>query len=233
MKCSVNETKETELDILYADNHIVVANKPPGLVTESLEGDSLERQVGKWIKHRYGKPGAVFVKAVHRLDKSARGIVILAKTSKALVRLHESFRSGEVRKRYLAWIQGSLEEKAGVFHDRIVRGEYKAYIVDDRDVNGKESILQYEILQEREGISLVGVELFTGRYHQIRAQFASRGHPVVNDAKYGACIVPYFEGIALQHVRVEFLHPVSKQNLRFSLEEEKNSLARAFSVSVS
>jgi len=203
------------MEILYADNHLVVVNKPSGIPTESKEEPDLEALVAAWIKEKYEKKGAVFVKAVHRLDKPASGIVLLAKTSKALTRLHESFQKREVEKTYLAVVEGAVEEE-GIFEDCLLREEYISRVTNPGNALGKEASLSYKLQRKIKGNSLVEVDLHTGRYHQIRVQFSSRGHPVLNDVKYGAKRLSGEKRIALHHTKLQFPHPVSKEILTFT-----------------
>ena len=167
------------MDILYADNHIVVVNKRAGLATESNEQESLEKEGKIWIKERYNKPGSVFLHAAHRLDKPVSGIVILAKTTKALIRLQEAFRTKQTKKTYLALVEGTLSEPSGDLEDFLVHGDFCAHISTNLNPKAKRASLSYRTL----GNSLLEIMLHTGRYHQIRAQFSHRGHPILNDTR--------------------------------------------------
>ena len=133
------------MEILYADNHLVVVNKPFGIPTESTEEMSLETLVKLWVKEKYDKKGEVFVRAVHRLDKSATGIVVFAKTSKALERLHESFRTRQVQKTYLALVEGEIKEESGLFEDYLLRKEYHSSICDETHPLAKKAVLSYTV----------------------------------------------------------------------------------------
>ncbi|MES2199769.1 MAG: RNA pseudouridine synthase [Chlamydiota bacterium] len=205
------------MEILYADNHLIVVNKPFGIPTESTEEMSLEHQVKLWVKEKYDKKGEVFVRAAHRLDKSATGIVVFAKTSKALERLHESFRTRQVQKTYLALVEGEIMEESGLFEDHLLRKEYCSAICSATHPLAKKAVLSYKVQKRLRGYSLVEIDLHTGRYHQIRIQFSSRGHPVVNDGKYGAKRIEKAHHIALHHAKLQIIHPVSKETLIFTL----------------
>lgn len=205
------------MEILYADNHLVIVNKPFGIPTESTEEVSLETLVKSWVKEKYNKKGAVFVRAAHRLDKSATGIVVFAKTSKALERLHESFRTRQVQKTYLALVEGEMKEEDGFFEDYLLRKEYCSSICDEAHPMAKKAALSYKVQKKMKGYSLVEIDLYTGRYHQIRVQFSSRGHPIVNDGKYGAKRIEKVHHIALHHTKIQIIHPISKETLTFTL----------------
>ncbi len=205
------------MEILYADNHLIIVNKPSGIATESLEEMSLEHQVKLWVKEKYQKPGEAFVKAAHRLDKPATGIVIFAKTSKALARLHQHFREGKIRKTYRALVEGKLTEESSVFEDYLLRKEYSSSVCEPNNPLAKKAVLSYKVQTADDKYSLVEIDLQTGRYHQIRVQFSLRGHPVVNDGKYGARVLINSSKIALQHAMLQMQHPISKESLVFTV----------------
>ena len=203
------------MEVLYFDNHIIVLNKSSGISTESNDQESLEAQVKLWAKKQYGKPGDVFLRPAHRLDKCVSGIVIFAKTSKALSRLHESFRARQLQKTYTALIQGTLKEDTGSLEDYLVHEEFFAAVSTEKDVRAKHAKLSYTVKKKRATASLIELDLHTGRYHQIRVQFGARGHPVVNDVKYGAKQVGDEHKVALHHGKLTFVHPVSKKEMTF------------------
>ncbi len=203
------------IEVLYSDNHIIVVNKSAGIATQSEEGESVEAHVKLWAKEHYEKKGAVFVHAAHRLDKPVSGIVVLAKTSKALSRLQESFRSKDVQKTYIAWVEGVLKEESALLEDYLLHEEFRSSICSSINPKGKKASLSYKVKKATARASLVEIDLHTGRYHQIRLQFSHRGHPIVNDLKYGGSQVAGVESIALQHAKVTFPHPISKEKLVF------------------
>lgn len=205
------------MEILYADNHLIVVNKPFGIPTESTEEMSLEEQVKLWVKEKYDKKGAVFVRAAHRLDKAASGIVVFAKTSKALERLHESFRSRQVQKTYIALVEGAIKEETGFFEDYLLRKEFFSSVCNKEHPFAKKASLSYKVQKKVGRHSLVEIDLHTGRYHQIRVQFSSRGHPIINDRKYGAKLIEKEHHIALHHAKLQIPHPISKEMLIFTL----------------
>ncbi|MBS0585305.1 MAG: RluA family pseudouridine synthase [Verrucomicrobia bacterium] len=194
---------------LYLDNHILVLNKSKGVLTlpSVHETDCLVEHGKAFLKEKFQKPGNVFLHPVHRLDRGASGIVVFARTSKALSRLNESIREGDWKKIYLLQCEGRLPQKEGEIISYLNRCEYHTEVVKEGE--GKRCMLRYRSLEN----GLVEVELLTGRYHQIRAQFASIGCPIKGDTKYGAKSAPYQGGIALHHARLTFTHPVTKELL--------------------
>ncbi len=206
------------LDILYEDNHLIIVNKPSGLATQptNLEQNSLETLVKEWIKKKYNKPHNVFLGVIHRLDKPVSGIVVFAKTSKALSRLNAAMRSRQMQKTYCALVEGSPKGASeNSLQHYLKQGEHRAEIVSPNDRDAKVAILHYKILQtdQKSGTSLVEIKLETGRYHQIRAQFAAIGCPVVGDRKYGSTKSYLQEAIALHHTEMQLLHPVTGAHL--------------------
>ncbi len=196
------------MQILYLDNHVLVLNKPKGLLTlpSIHESDCLVERGKLILKEKFNKPGNVFLHSVHRLDRSASGIVVLARTSKALSRLNETLREGEWRKIYHLTHEGVLPKKEGEIISYLERLEYHTKVV--REGQGKKAVLRYKCLEG----PVVEVELFTGRYHQIRAQFSSLGCPIRGDTKYGAQLLRKV-GIDLHHTRLTFPHPITKELL--------------------
>lgn len=210
-------TKDS-LTILYEDNHIIAINKPAGLLSQptDVETDSAEIRVKAWIKEKYQKPGNVFCGVVHRIDKPVSGVLLLAKTSKALSRLNESMRSKEMQKTYHAIIEGHLKKKKDTLSHFLKHGEHCSIVSNQSDREAKPARLHYEVLKEVGKAELLEVLLETGRYHQIRCQFAAIGHPIVGDRRYGAKkeqnILPNLpsNAVALHHIRLNLMHPVTK-----------------------
>ena len=190
--------------IVFLDNHLFAVDKPPMVETQ---GEFLTA-AKEWIKHRFEKKGAVFLEPIHRLDKPVSGIVLFARTSKALTRLHGEMREREIKKTYQAIVEGSPPQKEGTLRHHLTHGEFRAHV----DAKGKEAILHYRILEKRGNKTLLEISLETGRYHQIRAQLSAIGCPILGDKKYGSHAA-YSEGIALRHVRMELSHPVTRQLL--------------------
>ncbi|MCB4205149.1 RluA family pseudouridine synthase [Deferribacterales bacterium Es71-Z0220] len=211
------------MKIIYFDNHLIVAFKPFGVATQkSLEHkDNLEDQVKEWLKKKYDKPGNVFLHAVHRLDLMTAGIVVLAKTEKALKRMNESIKKGEFNKIYFAVVEGSLKEPKGELVHYLKHKDFKTDISETQKDGYKKCELEYEVLERVKGVSLVKIKLLTGRYHQIRGQFSYIGNPVVGDAKYGSKTKYGKNKIALIHKEVELVHPIKKEKMTFSVDLPK------------
>ena len=206
--------------VVYEDNHIIIVYKESGeIVQGDKTGDTpLSETVKQYIKEKYQKPGAVFLGVVHRLDRPVSGLVVFARTSKALTRLNNMFRDGEVHKTYWAIVnppqtpsQGSGEWME-VTH-WLTRNEQqnKSYAYDHEVPHSKKAILRCRMIGHSDRYSLVEVQLLTGRHHQIRCQWAALGCPIKGDLKYGAPRSNPDGSISLLSHRVEFIHPVSKE----------------------
>ncbi len=199
-------------DILYEDNHLLVVNKHSGdLVQPDPSGESaLEDQIKAFIKRRDEKAGQVFLGVVHRIDRPVSGAVLFAKTSKALTRLNEMIREGQIRKTYWALVEERPEAEQGSLTHHIVRdgrtNRSRAYLKPKRD--SKEARLNYTLIGAGTHYTLLEVELLTGRHHQIRAQLSAVGCPIRGDLKYGAKRSLPNGGISLHSRRVGFDHPV-------------------------
>lgn len=205
------------MQVVYEDNHIIIVNKESG---EIVQGDKtgdipLSETVKAYIKEKYAKPGAVFLGVVHRLDRPVSGLVVFARTSKALSRLNDMFRNGEVHKTYWAIVQQRPEHEEGTLENWLVRNEKqnKSYAYQREVPNSKKAILKYRMIGQSERYYLLEVNLLTGRHHQIRCQLASMGCPIKGDLKYGAKRSNPDGSISLLAHRVEFIHPVSKQHI--------------------
>lgn len=188
---------------IYCDNHILVLEKPPGIATQP----DFHEYAKSYIKEAFQKPGNVFLEPIHRLDKPVKGLILFARTSKALSRMNAAMREGKIKKFYFALVEGIVEE-TGTLEHFLSHGEYRANI----DPNGKKAVLHFKRLEIICNKSHVEIELETGRYHQIRAQFAAIGHPILNDSKYGAHAI-HQEAIALHHYKLQFPHPISKEEI--------------------
>lgn len=203
--------------VLYEDNHILVVSKPAGLLTQptELENRSVETAAKAWLKEKYHKPGNVFIGIVHRLDKAVSGIVLLAKTSKALSRLNSAIRAKESKKTYCALVEGSPPADQGTLEHFLRHDDYRASISHARDRQAKAARLHYQVVKRLPHAALLHIDLETGRYHQIRAQCAAMGCPIVGDSKYGSARHLPEGAIALHHMRLQIAHPVTKQELVF------------------
>ena len=203
------------MQVLYEDNHIIVVYKESGeIVQGDKTGDKpLSETIKAWIKEKYAKPGNVFLGVVHRLDRPVSGLVVFAKTSKALSRLNDMFRKGEVKKTYWAMVQTPPAEPEGTLTNWLVRNEKqnKSYAYDHEVPNAKKAILKYKTVGQTEHYTLLEVNLLTGRHHQIRCQLSAIGCPIKGDLKYGARRPNPDGSISLLSRTVEFIHPVSKE----------------------
>lgn len=200
------------VNVLFEDNHLLVLSKPAGLLTIAggTNEDNLQDQGKNYIKVSKNKPGNVFLEPVHRIDRPVSGIVLFAKTSKALSRLNQAMREGKYEKIYRAEVENSFEKLEGQLIHYLHHGDYQAEIVTKDHPLGKEARLRYKVLKNGP-ISEVEIQLETGRYHQIRAQMSTIGHPIVGDTRYGSKTP--LSRIQLHHYRLSFEHPVSHAQL--------------------
>lgn len=200
---------------IYEDNHIIIVSKLPGeIVQGDKTGDTpLSETVKQYLKEKYNKPGNVFCGVVHRIDRPVGGLVVFAKTSKALTRLNDMLRKGEIHKTYWALVEGHPEKPEATLTDRLVSDGRinKTFVADKDNPDAKESTLIYRTIARGDRYTLLEIDLLTGRKHQIRAQLANTGHPIKGDLKYGARRSNPGGGISLLARHIEFIHPVSKQ----------------------
>jgi 23S rRNA pseudouridine1911/1915/1917 synthase len=194
-------------NILFCDNHVLVVDKPVDVATQP----DLEILAKAWVKKKFNKPGNVFLEPIHRLDKPVAGVVLFARTSKALSRLQEQMRERKMEKIYEAWVEGAPKQDKGTLRHLLLHGEFKAEISPE----GKEAILDYEVLKKESRRTQLRIKLHTGRYHQIRAQMAAIGCPVLGDTKYGSH-VSWEKGIALYAKELSFTHPVTQLRLKIT-----------------
>lgn len=205
------------IDVLYEDNHLIVLNKG---VSDIVQGDqtgdlSLDEKLKGFLKERDAKPGNVFIGIPHRLDRPVSGVVVYAKTGKALSRMTKLFRDKEVEKIYLALVSEMPQPQAATLEHYLTRNtrQNKSYCHDKPVKDAKHAILHYRYLDSGERYHLLEVQLETGRHHQIRAQLAAIGCPIRGDVKYGAKRPNGDGGISLHARRISFVHPVKKQLL--------------------
>jgi len=204
------------INILFEDNHLLVVEKPinvPVCEDESKDEDLLNK-LKKYLKEKYNKPGNVYLGLVHRLDRPVGGVMVFAKTSKAASRLSEQVRTNKLNKTYHAVVLGKVNDYE-LLKDKLLK-DSKTNITKV-DKNGKEAILEYNLVGYKDNLSLVKINLKTGRSHQIRVQFSSRNHPLYGDQKYNKT-AKVGEQIALFASSLSFLHPVSKEVMTFSLD---------------
>ena len=225
------------MTVLYEDNHIIAVNKT---CNEIVQGDKtgdtpLSETVKAYIKEKYNKPGEVFLGVTHRLDRPTSGVVLFARTSKALTRLNEMFKSHEqIKKTYWAIVQGAPKVPEARLENWLVRNEAqnKSYIAKPGAKEAKQAILSYKTLAKGEHYTLLEVNLETGRHHQIRCQLAAIGCPIKGDLKYGAKRSNPDGGICLHARKIEFIHPVKKENICITASVPNDSLWQQFAALV-
>ncbi len=229
------------INILYEDNHLLVVEKPVNMLSQSdITGDEdLLSLLKEDLKKRYNKPGQAYLGLVHRLDRPVGGVMVFAKTSKAASRLSEQIRNRSFEKNYLAVVHGKPRNPKDILLHYLMKDEKrnKVYVVkNNKDISmrnfginnnmhpiynsgggkPKEALLEYEVLETREDLSLVQIKLFTGRPHQIRVQFAAVGNPLYGDKKYSERFCKNGEQLALWSNKIAFEHPVKKEKVEFS-----------------
>ena len=217
-----------DLKILYEDNHIIVVVKKPGIPTqEDKTGDKdMLTIVKEYIKVKYNKPGNVYLGLVHRLDRMVGGVMVFAKTSKAASRISEYIRQKNVKKRYLAVVNGTLpvSDQKVELRNYLVKNERlnMSRVVDSTTKGSKEAVLEYKVLKNftynGKDYSLVDIDLHTGRHHQIRLQFAHIGHPLYGDIKYGQKVNKVGQNLALFSYYLSFFHPTKDEYLEFEFK---------------
>ena len=215
------------LKVLYEDNHIIVVIKPYNIPSQSDKTNDIDMLslVKEYIKEKYQKPGNVYVGLVHRLDRPVGGIMVFAKTSKAASRLSESIRNKSFSKTYLAVVNGKFEKQNGILENYLWKDEAlnMSKVVSKDKKGAKLARLTYEVLAEKNDLSLVKINLETGRHHQIRVQFSNAGHSLYGDQKYGKDSMG--KQIALWAYRLEFKHPVKDEIMKFEALPEKNDVS--------
>lgn len=214
----------SDIEILYHDNHQLVINKPAGLLTQpsGTDKESAEALAKQWVKEQFQKPGNVFLEAVHRIDKPVSGIVLFARTSKALSRLQESMRDKHSKKTYFALVEGIVKNSSGTLEHYLVHDDFQAKVVNSKTTNAKLARLHYKVVKTQNAQTLLEIVLETGRYHQIRVQLAAIGHPIVGDAKYGSKTAFAPGAIALHHFRLEMPHPITGEMQCFEAPLPRN-----------
>ena len=210
-----------KLNVLYEDNHIIVVVKPNNVLSQGdATGDlDLLTMVKEYVKEKYHKPGNVYIGLVHRLDRPVGGVMVFAKTSKAASRLSEEVRVKDFEKKYLVIVDGKMEKTKGTLEDYLLKNERlnMSKVVKEGTKNSKKASLDYEVLKYQEDIdlSVLKVNLHTGRHHQIRVQFASRNHSICGDQKYGTR--GRGKQIALWAYELSILHPITKERMTFKV----------------
>lgn len=224
------------MTVVYEDNHIIIVNKT---ASEIVQGDKtgdvpLSETVKQYLKEKYQKPGNVFIGVTHRLDRPVSGLVVFAKTSKALSRLNEMFKNSEVKKTYWAIVKQTPAETEGELVNYLVRNEKqnKSYAYDTEKPGSKKAILHYRLIARSDNYCLLEVDLKTGRHHQIRCQLAKMGCPIKGDLKYGFPRSNPDGSICLHARRVRFVHPVSKELIDVVAPVPSDNLWRSLTSSL-
>lgn len=222
------------MKVLYEDNHIIIVSKSS---SEIVQGDKtgdipLSDMVAAYLKEKYNKPGNVFVGVAHRLDRPVSGVVVFAKTSKALSRLNDMFRLGKVDKRYLAIVKNRPSEIESELVHYLVRNEQKnrSFAYNKEVPGSKKSILKYRLVGSSTNYNLLEIELMTGRHHQIRCQLSKMGMPIKGDLKYGAERSNPDGGISLHAYYIKFEHPVSHNTICVSAPLPNDALWSSFTA---
>ncbi len=217
-----------KLNVLYEDNHVIVVEKPINILSQGdATGDiDLLTMVKQYIKNKYNKPGNVYIGLIHRLDRPVGGIMVFARSSKAASRLNKQQLEHNFEKKYLAVINGIMDNNSGKLVDKLEKQSDGSTIVSE---NGKRCVLNYKVLDVNKKTmhSLVEIELETGRHHQIRVQFASRGHYLCGDQRYGKVDKTQ---LALYAYKLGFVHPVTKEKMQFSLNPPKSGYWTEFTM---
>ncbi len=218
--------------ILYEDNHLIVINKLP---SEIVQGDKtgdlpLSEEVKQYLKKKYNKPGNVFTGVIHRLDRPVSGVIVFAKTGKALSRMNELVKNREIKKTYWAIVKNKPGEIEAVLTHFLVRNEKKnkSFVSNKKQENSKEATLTYRLMASSKDYHLLEVDLHTGRHHQIRAQLAAIGCPIKGDLKYGFSRSNNDASISLHARSVSFVHPVKKELLKIMANPPDDVLWKFF-----
>ena len=210
-----------ELNIIYEDNHIIVVEKIVNIPSQGDKTGDIDMLtiIKKYLIEKYNKKGDAYLGLIHRLDRPVGGVMVFAKTSKAAARLSEQVRNKEFSKKYLVIVDGKLEKDIGVFEDYLVKNQKNnlSRVTDEKNKNAKKAVLDYEVIKynEETNLSLVKVNLHTGRHHQIRVQFSSRNHSIYGDQKYGTR--GRGKQICLWAYSLTIKHPITKEEMTFEI----------------
>ncbi len=224
------------MEVIYEDNHILAVNKACGeIVQGDKTGDKpLSETLKGWLKEKYAKPGNVFLGVTHRLDRPVSGLVLFAKTSKALARLNEMFREGTIQKTYWAIVAQRPPKEEDELTHWLVRNtkQNKSYAYDTERTDGQKAILHYRLIAHSDRYFLLEVDLKTGRHHQIRCQLAKIGCPIKGDLKYGFKRSNPDGGISLHARSASFIHPISKQEIHIVADTPQETLWKVLTASL-
>ncbi|MEA5080159.1 MAG: RluA family pseudouridine synthase [Dysgonamonadaceae bacterium] len=220
------------MKVLYEDNHLIIVNKAP---SEIVQGDKtgdkpLSETVKEYLKEKYNKPGNVFCGVTHRLDRPTSGVVVFTKTSKALSRMNEMFKNGEVDKTYWAIVKKMPPKDEATLIHYLIKNEKtnKSMAYDTEKPHTKKAVLHYKLIARSDNYFLLEVKIDTGKHHQIRCQLSKIGCPIKGDLKYGADRSNPDGSISLHARNISFIHPVSKEQINVSAPVPENNLWKAF-----
>lgn len=216
------------LEILFEDNHLIIINKKPGELTQGdiTNDETLGDKVKVYLKKKYNKPGNVYLGITHRLDRPTSGIIIFAKTSKALTRLNELFRKNEIKKTYWAVVKSINKKGPKKLENFLIKNQKqnKSYVTENSNKKAKNAVLYFNSILELQKYSLLSIKLETGRHHQIRTQLSHIGFPIKGDLKYGFPRSNKDGSINLHSRKINFTHPVSKKNIEVIANPPKNNI---------
>jgi 23S rRNA pseudouridine1911/1915/1917 synthase len=228
----MNSTKEN-LQVLFEDNHIIIINKRAGDITQGDKtGDKpLSDVVKEYVKDKYNKPGLVFIGTVHRLDRPTSGILIFARTSKALERLNKMLREKTIKKTYWTLVKNAPKATTGTLTNFLKKDtkKNKSFVYNKEIEGSKNAILHYNVIKKLENYFLLEIDLETGRHHQIRTQLAHIGSPIKGDLKYGFPRSNKDGSISLHARKIKFIHPVSKEEITITAPTPKDIIWNACS----
>lgn len=212
------------MKIIYEDNHLLIVFKEANILSQKdiTNDQDLLSMAKKYIKEKYHKENNVYLVLINRLDRPVSGLMILAKTSKAAARLNKAMQERKIIKKYLAVVKDDGSLNSGIFEDKLIKSNNNFSIVSSK---GKKSYLEYEILARKKAKALVEINLVTGRSHQIRLQFASRGHPIYGEQRYASLEK---ENLALIAYYLSFTHPVTKEELEFKYLDKNSNVFKHF-----
>ena len=206
------------IPILYEDNHLIIVEKPVNMPVQADQSQDLDllTYIKADIKERYNKPGNVYVGLIHRLDRPVGGAIVFAKTSKAASRMADLLRKQEINRTYLAVVRGKVIRRQGRLTDFVWKDRQKneVYVVHKHKEGAKKAVLDYTLIESKQDVSLVKVQLQTGRSHQIRVQMKQLGHPLYGDQKYGQHVNKRGQQIALWSHTISFIHPVKREEIQ-------------------
>lgn len=211
--------------VIYEDNHLLVVEKPVNILSQGDDTNDKDmvNLLKQYIKEKYNKPGNVFIGLVHRLDRPVGGVMVFAKTSKAASRLSEQIRNKTLKKTYRAVIHGTMVKEESILKDYLYKNKKTnmVSVVNKNHKEAKNAELSYKTLDTKNGLSLVEIDLKTGRPHQIRVQFSSRKHPLFGDQRYGQGVNKVGQQISLWSYKIEIQHPTTKEKMEFICEPPK------------